>query len=107
MLFKLKEGIGSVREFTINDVNYHPGDTVELPASYDGEKWLIRLDPIPVVAPPPQKITPISEAANVAVKPLGETVQKVADLVTSPAVSWGASKKKTTPPTTARRINYE
>jgi hypothetical protein len=95
MKFKLTSGNGSVREFTINDVNYHPGDIVDLPQTYEGEKWLVRIDPVPVVTPPPQKIIPVSEPAIVETKPLAHTAEKPAE------PNWGASKKKTTAAATA------
>lgn len=92
MKFKLKEGKDSVRVFTLKDKDYFPGDIVELPQTYEGEKWLIRVDPVPVVTPPPQKITPastVTEPAIVTEKPLAQTVEKT----TQP--DWGTSKKKT------------
>ena len=41
------------------NVQYKPGDVVDLPASYDGESWLERVDPLPVVAAVPGKIEPV------------------------------------------------
>lgn len=39
--FKLRRGKGSVSGFTAADgITYKPGDVVELPKSYSGEKWL-------------------------------------------------------------------
>jgi hypothetical protein len=39
--FKLRKGKGSVSGYTAADgVTYKPGDVVELPKSYSGEKWL-------------------------------------------------------------------
>ncbi|WNZ28454.1 MAG: hypothetical protein IAX21_07235 [Candidatus Bathyarchaeota archaeon] len=39
--FKLKRGKGSVSEFVDATGNrYKPGDILELPKSYTGEKWL-------------------------------------------------------------------
>ena len=41
MQFKLKKGKGSVNRFVAADgTTYKPGDTVELPACFRGEKWL-------------------------------------------------------------------
>ena len=39
--FKLTKGKGSVNRFVdANNTSYHPGDIVDLPASFKGEKWL-------------------------------------------------------------------
>ena len=39
--FKLKKGKGSVSEFVDSSGNrFKPGDTIDLPKSYSGEKWL-------------------------------------------------------------------
>ena len=38
---------------------YKPGDVVDLPASYDGETYLERVVPLPVVAAVPGKIEPV------------------------------------------------
>ncbi|PVX26213.1 MAG: hypothetical protein CW691_02070 [Candidatus Bathyarchaeum sp.] len=39
--FKLKKGKGSVSEFVDKTGNrFKPGDILELPESYNGEKWL-------------------------------------------------------------------
>ena len=39
--FRLRRGKGSVSEFVDADgTRYKPGDIVELPESYKGEKWL-------------------------------------------------------------------
>jgi hypothetical protein len=94
MKFKLKDGKGSVHSFYCKGVNYYPGDIVDLPQTYEGVAWLIRVDPVPVVVPPPQKLTPVAEVVKVE--------PKVEALVeTKEAVNWGASKKKTTTTATA------
>jgi len=52
--FKLKKGKGSVQGFTDAAGNkYVPGDIIDLPASYKGEKWLepVEKEPKPVAAP--------------------------------------------------------
>jgi len=49
------------------NVQYKPGDVVDLPASYDGESWLERVDPLPVVAAVPGKIEPVKLVEPVAV----------------------------------------
>ena len=39
--FRLRRGTGSVSEFVdANGTRYKPGDIVELPECYKGEKWL-------------------------------------------------------------------
>ncbi len=50
-------------------VKHLPGEVVDLPASYEGETWLKRVDPVPVVAAVPGKIEPI-----VPVEPVAEAV---------------------------------
>ena len=67
--FKLTKGKGSVNRFVdANNIVYHPGDIVELPQSYKGEKWLeplnkttpkplVLLDEKAVEVPLPEKIT--------------------------------------------------
>jgi hypothetical protein len=49
------------------NVQYKPGDIVDLPSSYDGESWLERVDPLPVVAAVPGKIEPLNSVEPVAV----------------------------------------
>jgi hypothetical protein len=49
--FKLKKGKGSVNRYVdANSTVYHPGDIVDLPQSYKGEKWL---EPLNKTAPKP------------------------------------------------------
>jgi hypothetical protein len=39
--FKLRKGKGSISEFVDSSGNrFKPGDTIDLPKSYSGEKWL-------------------------------------------------------------------
>ena len=46
MKFRLKKGKGSVDNFTdAQGVKHFPGDIVDLPESYEGEKWLARIEP--------------------------------------------------------------
>ena len=50
---------------------YKPGEVVDLPSSYEGEVWLERVDPLPVVAAVPGKIEPaaVVDASAVVVEP--------------------------------------
>jgi hypothetical protein len=65
--FRLKKGSGSVSSFSdAQGKKYLPGDIVDLPASYKGEKWLepVEEDPKPVAAeskvePAPEPATPV------------------------------------------------
>ena len=58
--FRLKKGRGSVSEFTDGaGVTHVPGDVVDLPPSYEGERWLERVDPEVVVPAVPGKFEPI------------------------------------------------
>ena len=72
MKFRLKTGKGSVQEFAdANGTVYKPGDIVDLPESYEGEAWLERVDPLPVVAAVPGSFEPIStEIINAPAAPL-------------------------------------
>jgi hypothetical protein len=57
--FKLKKGKGSVQGFTdVAGVTHLPGDIVDLPASYKGEKWLECLEPEKKVVAAPSKVEP-------------------------------------------------
>ena len=65
MKFRLKIGKGSVQEFTdAAGVVYKPGEVVDLPSSYEGEVWLERVDPVPVVAAVPGKIEPVAVSSS-------------------------------------------
>jgi len=60
--FKLKKGKGSVQGFTdAAGITHLPGDIVDLPASYKGEKWLepVEKEPKPIAAP--SKVEPAPE----------------------------------------------
>jgi len=73
--FRLKKGKGAVQGFTdAAGVTHLPGDIVDLPISYDGEMWLERVDPVPVVTAVPGKVEPV-EPAPVEAVPL-ETRKK-------------------------------
>jgi hypothetical protein len=62
--FRLKKGKGSVSGFTDAGGNsYLPGDVVDLPSSYEGEAWLERAEPAPVVAAVPGKMEPVEPVA--------------------------------------------
>lgn len=46
MKFRLKTGKGSVSGFTdAKGVKHVPGDIVELPEDYEGERWLEKVEP--------------------------------------------------------------
>ena len=69
--FRLKKGKGAVQSLTDEaGVTYLPGDIVELPAKYEGETWLERVDPVPVVTAVPGKVEPV-EPAPIDAVPLG------------------------------------
>ena len=62
--FRLKKGKGSVQGFTdAKGMTYLPGDIVDLPKSYLGERWLepVKEEPKPEV--PAAKIEPEAEIA--------------------------------------------
>jgi hypothetical protein len=66
MKFKLKKGKGSVDNFTdAAGVKHLPGDVVELPKSYLGEKWLEPVEPKPeptmVPVKPEEPVAPKKE----------------------------------------------
>lgn len=76
MKFRLKVGKGSVHEFTdAAGVSYKPGEIVDLPACYDGEAWLERVDPVPVVAAVPGRVEPVEPVA-VPFEPAGKRTRK-------------------------------
>jgi hypothetical protein len=89
MKFRLKTGKGSVQNFTDASGNlYQPGEFVDLPSSYEGEVWLERVDPVPIVAAAPGKIEPaaiVDASADVvepalvpfAAKPRKQTTRKM------------------------------
>jgi hypothetical protein len=55
--FRLKKGKGAVSGFTdAQGVIHLPGDVVDLPASYKGEKWLEPVEPEKKVVAPPAKV---------------------------------------------------
>ena len=57
--FKLTKGKGSVNRFVdANNKIYHPGDIVDLPQTFKGEKWL---EPINKTTPKP--MVPVDEKA--------------------------------------------
>jgi hypothetical protein len=75
--FRLKKGKGAVSDFTdAKGVTHLPGDVVELPASYEGEAWLERVDPVPVVAAVPGKVEPVESAAVPLEVPLQKRTRK-------------------------------
>ena len=59
-----------MQEFTdAAGVVYKPGEVVDLPESYEGEAWLERVDPVPVVAAVPGSFEPAPAEAS-AIVPL-------------------------------------
>ena len=74
MNFRLRKGKGSVSGFTdAAGVTHVPGDIVDLPASYKGQKWLEVVDR--KVAAPMVPVAPKVETPESAV-PLLEKPQK-------------------------------
>ena len=70
--FKLTKGKGSVNRYVdSNNTIYHPGDIVELPQSFKGEKWL---EPINKTTPKP--MIPVEEKAVEVPLPEKTTKQK-------------------------------
>ena len=68
MKFRLKVGKGAVHDFTdAAGITYKPGAVVDLPSCYEGEAWLERVDPVPVVVAVPGKIEPVAVEALVPV----------------------------------------
>jgi hypothetical protein len=71
--FRLTKGKGAVHELTdAAGVTHLPGEVVDLPASYEGEAWLERVDPVPVVAAVPGRVEPVEPV--VAEQVASETV---------------------------------
>ena len=80
MKFRLRKGKGSVSGFTdADDVTHRPGDVVDLPASYKGQKWLEVVE---------KKVA----ASMVPVAPKVETSESVVPLLEKPQKK--PSKKK-------------
>jgi hypothetical protein len=64
--FRLKKGKGAVQSLTDEaGVTHLPGDIVELPAKYEGENWLERVDPELKPVAPPAKVEAPSEPVAV------------------------------------------
>jgi hypothetical protein len=77
--FRLKKGRGSVSEFTdAAGATHLPGDVVDLPASYQDEAWLERVEPLPKVAAGPGKFEPIDPVAADVDIPLDAAPKKQA-----------------------------
>ena len=67
--FKLKKGKGSVSGFTdAEGVTHVPGDIVDLPASYLGEKWLEPVEKEKVVKAPTAKVEKPTDAVPLSQK---------------------------------------
>jgi len=83
MKFKLRKGKGSVSDFTdAQGVKHLPGDIVDLPAMYKGEKWLESLEPERKIVVPPAKVEPVETPPTVvseaAAAPLSSKKRKKA-----------------------------
>lgn len=75
--FRLKKGKGAVQSLTDEaGVTHLPGDIVELPASYDGEMWLERVEPEPKVKFPPAKVEAPEPVADVVPLEASTTTRK-------------------------------
>ena len=78
MKFRLTKGKGSVSGFTAADgVTYVPGEVVDLPASYKGQKWLEVVDrkvAAALVPVAPKVEAPVEQADQV---PLAENPKKL------------------------------
>jgi hypothetical protein len=69
--FKLKKGKGSVDGFRDAKGEMHlPGDVIDLPAVYEGEKWLEKIEEKRQVVAPPAKVESAPQAVSVV--PLSE-----------------------------------
>ena len=68
MRFKILPKVSSFSD--ANGVEHKPGDIVDLPSSYEGESWLERVDPAPVVVAVAGKIEPIEAAPEAVAVPL-------------------------------------
>jgi hypothetical protein len=75
MKFKL---LPKKHSFTINGVIYKPGDIVDLPVSYLGEKWLKPIEEPKKAIAPPAKVEPVAPAPveEKSVSPLGKSAKK-------------------------------
>jgi hypothetical protein len=86
MRFKILPKVSSFTDAA--GVEHKPGDVVDLPSSYEGETWLERVDPAPVVAAAPGKIEPIAASEPAAVplevSPPKKRVRKVPRLFRRP-----------------------
>jgi hypothetical protein len=72
--FRLKKGKGGVDGFRDAKGEMHlPGDLIDLPAAYEGEKWLEKLEEKRQVVAPPAKVEPAPQIAPVV--PLPEKKQ--------------------------------
>ena len=59
MKFKILPKVDGFRD--AQDVHHLPGEIVDLPATYEGESWLERVDKPSKVGVPPAKVEPIAE----------------------------------------------
>ena len=57
-------------------VHHLPGEVVDLPASYEGESWLMRVDPEVVVAAVPGKVEPVAPVEAVPLEALKRKTRK-------------------------------
>jgi len=67
--FRLRKGKGSVSEFVDSAGNrFKPGDIVDLPPQYKGERWLEVVKPAPVQKPMQEVKQKVQEAVPLAKK---------------------------------------
>ena len=57
-------------------VTHLPGDIVDLPASYEGEAWLERVDPEPAPVAPPAKLEPVEAPVSVPLEASAKSTRK-------------------------------
>ena len=74
--FKLTKGKGSVNRFVDAQDNVHkPGDVIDLPQSFKGEKWL---EPVNKTVPKPMVPVKEKEVLRPEMDPLAEKTMKKA-----------------------------
>ena len=75
--FRLKKGRSSVSEFTdAAGVTHVPGEVVDLPASYQDEAWLEKVEPLRKVAAVAGRFEPIKPAAAALEVPLEAPIKR-------------------------------
>jgi hypothetical protein len=73
MKFKL---LPKKNSFTINGVIYKPGDIMDLPVSYLGEKWLKPIEEPKKAVAPAAKVESITPVEEKPACPLGKSAKK-------------------------------